>query len=58
MRQTARLHPVIGSFLAKEKQETKKYRYLFFLIQIAVLGMLFSFPFQGYAAVSITFSTL
>ncbi len=31
---------------------------LFWVTQIAVLGMLFSFPFQGYAAVSITFSTL
>ncbi len=31
---------------------------LFWLTEIAVIGMLLSFPFQGYAAVSITFSTL
>ena len=34
------------------------YTKLFWITQFAVLGMLFSFPFQGYAAVSITFSTL
>lgn len=31
---------------------------LFWVTEIAVLGMLFSFPFQGYAAISISFSTL
>ncbi|MFD1161672.1 hypothetical protein [Hwangdonia seohaensis] len=31
---------------------------LFWLTEIAVIGMLLSFPFQGYAAVSITYSTL
>ncbi|PIB32938.1 hypothetical protein BFP78_01355 [Gaetbulibacter sp. 5U11] len=31
---------------------------LFWVTQIAVIGMLFSFSFQGYAAISITFSTL
>ncbi|WP_253255988.1 hypothetical protein [Formosa algae] len=31
---------------------------LFWITEAAVLGMLISFPFQGYAAVSITFSTL
>lgn len=31
---------------------------LFWLTEIAVVGMMVSFPFQGYAAVSITFSTL
>lgn len=34
------------------------YRRLFWLSQFAVLGMLISFPLQGYAAVSITFATL
>lgn len=34
------------------------YRWLFRLIQVSVVGMLFSFIWQGYAAVSITFSTL
>ena len=31
---------------------------LFWLTEIAVIGMMISFPFQGYAAVSISFSTL
>ncbi|AEV34405.1 hypothetical protein Oweho_3456 [Owenweeksia hongkongensis DSM 17368] len=31
---------------------------IFYLMVICVLGMLLSFPFQGYAAVSITFTTL
>lgn len=31
---------------------------VFWLTEIAVIGMMFSFPFQGYAAISITFSTL
>lgn len=39
-------------------ERTKKYRLLFILLQVSVIGMLISFPIQGYAAVSITFSTL
>ncbi|WP_100613966.1 hypothetical protein [Confluentibacter citreus] len=34
------------------------YNRLFWVTQLAVVGMLISFPFQGYAAVSISFSTL
>ncbi|WP_188466530.1 hypothetical protein [Bizionia arctica] len=34
------------------------YNKLFWITEIAVIGMLLSFPFQGYAVVSITFSTL
>lgn len=34
------------------------YNRLFWITEIAVLGMFFSFPFQGYAAISISFSTL
>lgn len=34
------------------------YNRLFWLTQFAVVGMMLSFPFQGYAAVSISFSTL
>lgn len=34
------------------------YNRLFWITQCAVAGMLVSFPFQGYAAVSISFSTL
>ena len=36
----------------------KKFTQLFYLTQISILGMLFSFPFQGYAIFSIIFSTL
>lgn len=36
----------------------KIYHYLFLVTQVAVIGMLFSFPFQGYAAFSIVFSSL
>ncbi|MCB0382817.1 MAG: hypothetical protein KDD05_05810 [Psychroserpens sp.] len=40
------------------RQNRKKYIRLFWITQISVLGMLFSFPFQGYGTVSIAFSTL
>jgi len=46
---------VVGWYI---KGSTHKYKRLFWVTQFAVLGMLFSFPFQGYAAVSISFSTL
>lgn len=36
----------------------KYYRRIFLLTNISILGMMFSFPFQGYALFSITFSTL
>lgn len=36
----------------------KRYKRLFWITQVSVVGMLFSFPFQGYAAASIVFSTL
>jgi len=39
-------------------EKVARYRTMFIALQIAVLGMLFTFPFQGYAAASITFSTL
>ncbi|HKK11450.1 MAG TPA: hypothetical protein VJ945_01360, partial [Flavobacteriaceae bacterium] len=42
-------------FVPKQKLVYTK---LFWLTEIAVLGMLLSFPFQGYAAISISFSTL
>lgn len=34
------------------------YTRLFWITQFAVIGMMLSFPFQGYAAISISFSTL
>ena len=46
---------IVHYFIPKEKPVFNK---LFWLTEIAVVGMMFSFPFQGYAAVSITFSTL
>lgn len=36
----------------------KKYRWIFWAAQLTLMGMLFSFPFQGYALYSIIFSTL
>ncbi|SDK68886.1 hypothetical protein SAMN04488034_101119 [Salinimicrobium catena] len=36
----------------------KTYRRIFWFTQVTLLGMLFTFPFTGYAALSITFSTL
>lgn len=44
--------------LVKEKDQLKDYKLLFLGTVISLLGMLFSFPFQGYGAVSISFSTL
>ena len=42
-----------------EKQEVAfKYRRIFWFTQISIVGMLLSFPFQGYALFSIIFSTL
>ena len=42
-----------------EKQELNiKYRRIFWFTQITLVGMLLSFPFQGYALFSIIFSTL
>ena len=42
-----------------EKQElTLKYRRIFWFTQFTLVGMLLSFPFQGYALLSIIFSTL
>lgn len=36
----------------------KVFNRLFWFTELAVVGMMLSFPFQGYAAISITFSTL
>jgi mono/diheme cytochrome c family protein len=44
--------------LVTEKDQIKDYKWLFLGTVISLLGMLFSFPFQGYGAVSISFSTL
>lgn len=47
-----------GIIYAYIPEKAPRYKVLFVALQIAVLGMLFTFPFQGYAAASITFSTL
>ncbi len=54
------LYLMLYAFLVHHyvKREQKVYNYLFFITQISVLGMLFSFPFQGYAAFSIIFSSI
>jgi len=39
-------------------EQKSVYSKLFWLTQIAVIGMMISFPIQGYAAISISFSTL
>lgn len=41
-----------------ETSENKSYRRIFLLTNISALGMLISFPIQGYAFYSISFSTL
>ncbi|MBX0332315.1 hypothetical protein K3G39_03610 [Pontibacter sp. HSC-14F20] len=38
--------------------DRKSFRWQFFLTQVSVLGMLFTFPVQGYALFSIIFSTM
>lgn len=47
-----------GVIFAYIPEKVRSYRLLFWLLQVAVVGMLFTFPVQGYAAASITFSTL
>ena len=49
---------LIGTFLPESAQNRLFYRQLFWLTQLSVLGMLLTFPLQGYAAGSIAFSTL
>ena len=48
---------LIAAFLPPDKR-TRKYNWLFWALQGSVIGMLVSFPLQGYGAVSIAFSTL
>ncbi|MFH6772851.1 hypothetical protein [Gaetbulibacter aestuarii] len=50
------LYSLIVHYFIPEKKPV--FNRLFWVTEIAVVGMLLSFPFQGYAAVSITFSTL
>lgn len=53
------LFVLIGSrFIPKEKWKQPVYSRLFWFTQFTVVGMMVSFPLQGYGAISITFSTL
>jgi len=52
------LTTLIYKLYLQKKGLHKKYRRIFWFTQITLLGMLFSFPFQGYALFSIIFSTL
>lgn len=45
-------------FIPQESQQKTIYNRLFWLTELAVIGMMFDFPAQGYALVSIFFSTL
>lgn len=47
---------IISTLLKVEN--SRVFKRLFWVTQISIVGMLFSFPFQGYGAISIAFSTL
>lgn len=49
---------IVHFFVPKETQQKPIYNRLFWVTQIAVIGMMVHFPIQGYAIFSITFSTL
>ena len=49
---------IFYSFIPKKEQEKPIYNKLFWVTEIAVIGMMIDFPAQGYAFVSILFSTL
>lgn len=49
---------IVENFLPIETRRNPKYNRLFWLTQIAIIGMAVAFPFQGYALFSILFSTL
>ena len=45
-------------FIGIDKEKQQKHNLIFWITQITIIGMLFSFPFIGYALYSIIFSTL
>lgn len=49
---------IIHFFVPKEKQQKPIYNRLFWVTEMAVVGMMIDFPAQGYAFASIVFSTL
>src|SRR5690606_38701753 len=48
---------VVYSFIPRKKA-TRSYSILFWITQLPVVGMMLTFPIQGYAFYSILFSTL
>jgi len=55
---TAVFIALLRTYLPPAYRQKKVYSWQFWSAQVAVAGMLFSFPVQGYALFSITFSTL
>ena len=49
---------IVHFFVPKEEQQKTIYNRLFWITEIAVIGMMIDFPAQGYAFASILFSTL
>lgn len=49
---------IVHFFIPKTAQQRPVYNRLFWLTEIAVIGMMFRFPVEGYALFSIIFSTL
>ncbi|OIV41459.1 hypothetical protein [Flavobacterium johnsoniae] len=49
---------VVHFFIAKEKSRKPIYNRLFWLTEFSVIGMMITFPIQGYTLFSIIFSTL
>ncbi len=49
---------VVHFFIPKEKSKNPIYGWLFWLTEFSVIGMMIAFPIQGYALLSIIFSTL
>jgi hypothetical protein len=49
---------IISEFVPREMQYKRKYWVLFVLLQVSVIGMLITFPINGYYRDSIIFSTL
>lgn len=49
---------IVRFYLPKEKREKPIYNQLFWITEFTVIGMMVSFPIQGYALFSIVFSTM
>lgn len=49
---------IVAKFLPEDAQKSSKYNRLFWITEISVIGMAVTFPYQGYALLSIVFSTL